>query len=109
MSGNPNTLDLSNDPDGLKAAIQTQFEAARNAEAQDTAQDDLTVSPSEPGNEFRTTVSSILDAGQFPMATVSDAEVDFTTVSSIEDDFTHDGLRTDTVSGRREVDLDGTL
>lgn len=110
----PNTIVIDGlDPTGLKAAMQADFESPRDCRDQtEDGTDALSVSNANgAGEPFRTTVSSILDAGQFPMATVSDAEVLFTTVSSIEEDL-EAGLRTDTVSGRRQVDLDpsdGTL
>lgn len=104
MSGNQhNTLDLSNDPDGLKQALQTQFEAARNsADTIADATDSLTVSPSHPGTPVAPTVSTLDE--EFPLAVAGNP-----VAPTVSDVFADWPLATDTVSGRRDVDLNGSL
>lgn len=64
----PNQLDLANDPDGLKAAIQTSFEAARNVgDTINDGTDRLSVSPSTPGTPVAPSVSDLDE--DFPLAT----------------------------------------
>jgi hypothetical protein len=100
----PNTIVISDaDPDGLKQAIQTQFEAARQAsDTINDATDQLSVSPSQPGNPVAPSVSTLDE--DFPLAVAGDP-VD-PTVSDVFNDWP---LATDTVSGRRDIDLNGTL
>ena len=101
----PNTLDLSNDPDGLKAALQAEFESARrSADTINDATDQLGVSPSEPGDPVAPDVSTLEE--EWPLDSVSPSDIVAPTVSDIFADWP---LPTDTVSGRRDIDLNGTL
>jgi hypothetical protein len=101
----PNTLDLSNDPDGLKAALQAEFESARHAsDTINDATDRLGVSPSEPGDPVAPDVSTLEE--EWPLDSVSPSEISHPSVSDIFADWP---LKTDTVSGRRNEDLNGTL
>jgi len=99
-----NTIVISDtDPDGLKAAIQTQFEASRDG--RDTiadATDLLSVSPSQPGNPVAPSVSSLEE--DFPLEVAGDP-----VAPTVSDVFADWPLPTDTVSGRQDIDLNGTL
>ena len=101
-----NTVVISDvDPDGLKQAIQTTFEAARVAsDTIDDATDKLTVSPSQPGNAVAPDVSTLEE--EWPLASVNVSDIQAPTVSDIFADWP---LPTDTVSGRRDINLNGTL
>jgi hypothetical protein len=103
---NANTIVISDcDPDGIKTAIQAEFESARaSADTINDATDQLGVSPSQAGDSIAPDVSTLEE--EWPLDAVSVSDIQVPTVSDIFADWP---LATDTVSGRRDIDLNGTL